>query len=103
MMYEVYCEVLCYFHICDDVHRRRGIGLVHLTWARYLFLGMDQGDIKDLLPCGDSMIATRAHNSPSNTTYATKSLEGGFALGTTFQIFHHQAKRPTSNTTFLEG
>ena len=90
-MYETYWEVLCHFHICDQISSWRNRGVKQMSWASYLFNGINEKDspVTSLAPCTDEEIAERIDATVSS--YTTESNEDTFRPDTVFEFFHHQA------------
>ena len=69
-VYETYWEVLCHFHICGQITSWRMRGVKQLSWASYLFNGVNQKDcpVTRLAPSSDEEIADRIKVSAGPTT-----------------------------------
>jgi len=102
-VYETYWEVLCHFHICGQITSWRNRGVKQISWASYLFKGINEKDspVTSLAPCTDEEIAERINASVSS--YTTESNEDTFKPDTIFESFHHQAQVPISDRALLAG
>ena len=102
-MYETYWEVLCHFHICGQITSWRNRGVKQMSWASYLFKGINEKDspVTSLAPYTDEEIAERINASVSS--YTTESNEDTFKPDTVFESFHHQARVPISDRALLAG
>jgi len=51
--------VLCHFHICGQISSWRNRGVKQMSWASYLFNGINEKDnpVTSLAPCADEEIA----------------------------------------------
>ena len=60
-VYETYWEVLCHFHIYDQTSSWRNRGVKQMSWASYLFNGINEKDspVTSLTPGTDEEIAER--------------------------------------------
>jgi len=91
LVYETYWEVLCHFHICGQVTGWRSRRVKQISWASYLFPGVNKTDpMTRLAPNTDEEITERI--SKSTSSYATESNEDTFKPDMIFESFHHQAK-----------
>jgi len=90
-VYETYWEVLCHFHICGQISSSRNRGVKPMSWASYLFNGINEKDspVTSLAPYTDEEIAERI-NAPVSS-YTTESNEDTFRQNAVFESFHHQA------------
>jgi len=102
-VYETYWEVLCHFHICGQITSWRNRGVKQMSWASYLFNGINEKDnpVTSLAPSTDEEIAERINASASS--YTTESNEDTFKPDTVFESFHHQARVPISDRALLAG
>ena len=102
-MYETYWEILCHFHICTQVTGRRSRGVKQISWANYLFGGMEEklSLVSRLAASTDTEIAERI--SESMTSYLTESNENTFKPDTVCDSFHHQAKIPITDRALFVG
>ena len=93
-MYETYWKVLCHFHICGQISTWRNMGVKQMSWASYLFNGVNEKDnpVTSLAPCTDEKNAKRINTSTSS--YTTELNEDTFKPNTIFESFHHQAWVP---------
>jgi len=102
LVYETYLEVLCHFHICGQVTRWRSGGIKQMSWATYLFPGVNKANpMTRLAPSTNEEIFKRI--SASTSSYITESNEDTFKPDTVFESFHHQAKVPMSDRALLAG
>lgn len=83
-IYDVHWVVMFRCFIYGVVHRKRGYGILPLTWAKYLFPGFDVGSASKLSPSTDVMIRLRAQSSTFGATYTSFNLEGDFAQDMVF-------------------
>jgi len=68
LVYETYWEVLCHFHICGQVTGWRSRGVKQISWANYLFSGVNKTDtMTRLAPNTDKEIFERISASPAHT------------------------------------
>ena len=69
-VYETYWEVLCHFHICGQITSWRNRGVKQMSWASYLFNGINEKDspVTSLAPSTDEEIAERINASASSYT-----------------------------------
>ena len=81
----------------------RARGVKQLSWASYLFNGVNQKDhpVTRLAPSSDEEIADRIKASVDS--YTTESNEDTFEPDMVFESFHHQARIPISNRALLAG
>ena len=95
-------EVLYHFHICGQVTRWRSREIKQMSWANYLFPGVNKTNpMTRLTPSTDEVIFKKT--SASTSSYTTESNEDTFKLNTIFESFHHQAKVPMPDRALLEG
>ena len=81
-------KILCHFHICRQVTGWRSGGLKQISWANYLFPGVNKtGLVTRLAPSTDEEIAERI--SASTSSYTTESNEDIFKLDVIFESFYH--------------
>ena len=85
---ETYWEVLCYFQICTQVTEWRSRGVKQMSWANYLFGGLEEKSslVSRLTASTDAEIAER--NSESMTLHVTESNEDTYKSDTIFDSFH---------------
>ena len=97
-IYETYWKVLCHFHICGQISSWRNRGVKQISWASYLFNGINEKDspATSLAPCTDNEIAERINASTSS--YTTESNEDTFRPDTVFESFINRLEFP-----FLTG
>jgi len=102
-VYETYWKVLCHFNICDQISSWRNRGVKQISWASYLFNGINEKDspVTSLAPCTDEEIAERINVSVSS--YTTKSNEDTFRPDTVFESFYHHGRVPISDRALLAG
>jgi len=64
-VYENYWEVLCHFHICAQVTEWRSRGVKQMSWANYLFGGLEEKSslVSRLAASTDAEIAERISES----------------------------------------
>jgi len=88
-VYETYWEVLYHFHICGHISSWRNMGVKQMSWASYLFNGINEKDspMTSLAPCTDGEIAKRINASTSS--YTTEENEDTFKPDMGFESFHH--------------
>ena len=102
LMYETYWEVLCHFHICRQLTRWRSGGIKQISWATYLFPGVNKATpMSRLAPSADEEIFERI--SASISFYTTESNEDTFKPYRVFESFHHQARILMSDRALLAG
>jgi len=90
-VYETYWEVLCHFHICAQATRWRSRGVKQISWANYLFQGLEKSSLVTRLAAStDTEIAERIFELV--TSYITESNEDTFKPDTDFDSFHHRQR-----------
>ena len=63
LVYETYWEVLCHFHIYGQVTRWRSGGIKQMSWANYLFPGVNKANLMTrLAPSTDEEIFESFHH-----------------------------------------
>jgi len=96
LVYETYWEVLYHFHICGQVTGWRRGGVNQISWANYLFPGVNKTDpMTQIAPSTDEEIFERI--SASTGSYTTESNEDTFKPDTIFESFYHQVRIPISD------
>jgi len=95
--------VLCHFHICGQISSWRNRDVKQLSWASYLFNGINEKDnpVTSLAPCTDEEIAERINASASS--YTTESNKDTFGPDMVFESFHHRARVPIFDRALLGG
>ena len=89
-------------HICGQVTGWMSGGVKQISWANYLFPGVNKTDpMTRLAPRTDEEIIERIDASTSS--YTTESYEDTFKPDAIFEIFHYQAKVPMSDWALLAG
>ena len=87
LVHETHWEVLCHFHICGQVTAWRSGGIKQMSWATYLFPGVNKSSsMSRLAPNTDEEIFERI--SASTSSYTTESNEDTFKPDTVFESFH---------------
>lgn len=94
---DTYWELMCHFHICGQITKRRNQDVKQKACAEDLLLDIDTKgvDITPLLVCTETKIEDRIAQFVSHA-YVAKSKEDVFKIGTSFDSLHHQAKYPLS-------
>ena len=96
-------ELMCHFHICAQVFGMRGGGIMHTTWADYLFQNLNRKDVAVSRVAVISRKDAKARITASSATYKTEHAEDDFEAGAEFESFHYQATVPISDTALLAG
>jgi len=69
LVYDTYWEVLCHFHICGQVIGWRSGGIKQISWANYLFPGVNKTNpMTRLAPSTDKETIERISASTSSYT-----------------------------------
>ena len=102
-VYETYWELLCHYHIYVQLTGARAGGVKHLSWANYLFPGVDNKQVlvSRLKVCTEEELADRIADSVD--FYTADSDEDIFAAETIFESFHRQARTLISGKALLAG
>ena len=90
-MYKTYWEVLCHFYICAQVTGRKSKGVKQMSWANYLFGGLEEESSQVFLLAANTDAKITERISESVASYVTESNEDTFKSDIVFDSFHHQA------------
>jgi len=102
LVYETYWEVLCHLHICGQVTGWRSGGIKQISWANYLFPGVNKANpMARLVPSTDNKIFKMI--SSFTSSYTTESSEDTFKPDTVFESFYYQAIVLMSDRALLAG
>ena len=99
---ETFLELMCYFHICLNIHYVRGNVNRLKSWKNYLFPYQDSTpeEIHALIP--DPEIEARMAASGCYDVIFEED-DGVYEKGDFFKSYHHQARQPLSLPAILAG
>nr|ABD63154.1 hypothetical protein 20.t00006 [Asparagus officinalis] len=101
-IYATFWELMCHFNICAQVFGMRG-GIMHTTWADYLFQNLNRKDVAVSRVAVVSLKDAKARIKAPGATYKTEHAEDDFEASVEFESFHYQATVPISDTALLAG
>ena len=77
-IYATFWELMCHFHICAQVFGMRGGGIMHTTWADYLFQNLNRKDVAVSRVAVVSFKDAQARIKAPGATYKTEHAEDDF-------------------------